>query len=77
MRDEANTILLPQKDDDGRRISEGQPKGQSDDIDAASSHESLNVLRGSNGSVEKAEGHAAVSAAPYEVDEGLDYLLNS
>lgn len=29
LRDEANTILLPQKDDDGRRISEGQPKGQS------------------------------------------------
>ena len=71
MRDDANAILLPQEDDDGRHISEGQPKDQSDDIDAASSHESLNVLRGSNGSIEKVEGHAAASAAPYEVDEGF------
>ena len=78
LRDEANAILLPQEDDDGRCISEGQPKDQSDDIDAASSHESLNVLRGSNGSIEKVEGHAAASTAPYEVDEGLfeRYLEN-
>ena len=78
LRDEANAILLPQEDDDGRRISEGQPKDQSDDNDVASSHESLTVLRGINGSIEKVEGPAAASAAPYEVDEGIfeRYLEN-